>query len=75
MSNVHASPEDSVLIHRMVRSRKSVGMHYGTIRGGISGQYEPVDDPPRVWREACQSEGLWDSGECGLCDVGETVAV
>ena len=75
MSNVHASPEDSVDIHRLVRSRKSVGMHYGTIRGGISGQYEPVDDPPRVWREVCESEGLWDSGECGLCDVGETVAV
>ncbi|GAB7343728.1 hypothetical protein MBLNU457_1706t1 [Dothideomycetes sp. NU457] len=75
MSNVHASPEDSVEIHRMVKSKKSVGMHYGTIRGGISGQYEPVDDPPRVWREVCEKEGLWETGECGLCEVGETVAV
>lgn len=75
MSNVHASPEDSVQIHKMVRARKSVGMHYGVIRGGISAHYEPVDDPPRVWKEAAEAEGLWETGECGLCDVGETVCV
>lgn len=38
MSTVHASPEDSICIHKDVRSKKSIGMHYGTIRAGISGQ-------------------------------------
>jgi N-acyl-phosphatidylethanolamine-hydrolysing phospholipase D len=38
MSNVHASPEDSICIHKDIRSKKSIGMHYGTIRAGISGQ-------------------------------------
>lgn len=75
MSNVHASPEDSLEIHKEVKSKKSVGMHFGAIRGGISSQYEPVTEPPRRWREACEKEGKWASGECGLCDVGETVAV
>lgn len=38
MSTVHASPADSMCIHKDVRSKKSIGMHYGTIRAGISGQ-------------------------------------
>lgn len=75
MSNVHASPEDSLEIHKAVRSKKSIGMHYGVIRGGLSSQYEPVTEPPKRWRECCEKEGRWQSGECGLCDVGETVQV
>jgi N-acyl-phosphatidylethanolamine-hydrolysing phospholipase D len=38
MSTVHASPEDSICIHKDIRSKRSIGMHYGTIRAGISGQ-------------------------------------
>jgi N-acyl-phosphatidylethanolamine-hydrolysing phospholipase D len=37
MSTVHASPEDSIRIHKDVRSKRSIGMHYGTIQAGISG--------------------------------------
>ena len=40
MSSVHCCPEDSVLVAQDVRAKKSIGMHYGTVRGGISGQYE-----------------------------------
>lgn len=75
MSNLHASPEDSLRIHDEVRSRKSIGMHYGVIRGGLSSQYEDVREPPRLWREAAQRAGKWDSGECGLLEIGETVKV
>jgi N-acyl-phosphatidylethanolamine-hydrolysing phospholipase D len=45
MSTVHASPEDSMCIHKDVRSKKSIGMHYGTIRAGISGQVSHLTLP------------------------------
>ncbi|MCJ1391386.1 hypothetical protein MMC18_004250 [Xylographa bjoerkii] len=75
LSPVHCSPEDSLCIHRDVRSKRSIGMHWGTVRGGISAQFEDVREPPRRWREAAEREGLWASGECALCEVGETVVV
>ncbi|KAJ7085396.1 beta-lactamase superfamily domain-containing protein [Mycena belliarum] len=75
MSKVHCAPEDAVCIHRDIRSKRSIGMHYGTVRGGLSQQYEDVREPPRRWREACEREGLvWDQ-EAGLCDIGETVII
>ncbi len=89
MGSVHATPEQSLQIHKEIGSKLSIGMHYGTVRGGISGQYEPVTDPPRRWREAAEKESLWRGGGIegkgstvdtskdgvGLCDVGETVCI
>ena len=83
MSSVHCSPEDSACVHADIKAKRSIGMHYGTVRGGISGQYEDVRVPPRRWREVCeergwkwraegQNDGDW---EAGLCDVGETVVI
>ncbi|KAJ9628576.1 hypothetical protein H2203_002477 [Taxawa tesnikishii (nom. ined.)] len=74
MSSVHCCPEDSLEIHKAIRSRKTIGMHYGTVRGGLSAQYEDVREPPRRWQECCEKEGRWGT-ECGLCDIGETVIV
>ncbi|KAH0035520.1 Metallo-hydrolase/oxidoreductase, partial [Aureobasidium melanogenum] len=51
MSNVHCCPEDSLEIHKDIRSKKTIGMHYGTVRGGLSAQYEDVREPPRRWQE------------------------
>ncbi|KAK5112674.1 hypothetical protein LTR85_011185 [Meristemomyces frigidus] len=89
MGSVHATPEQSLEIHKEIRSKLSIGMHYGTVRGGISAHYEDVRDPPRRWRVAAEKEGLWCGGGVegdgkpvdtakegvGLCDIGETVAV
>jgi len=74
MGHVHVCPEDSLNIHKDVKSRKTVGMHYGTFRGGISQYYEDVREPPRRWRAAAEKDGLWGS-ECGLCNVGQTIIV
>lgn len=89
MGNVHATPEQSLCIHKDIKSKLSIGMHYGTVRGGLSGQYEDVRDPSRRWREAAEKEGLWCGGGIegdgtpvdvtkegvGICHIGETVAV
>ncbi|KAK3710556.1 hypothetical protein LTR37_010183 [Vermiconidia calcicola] len=89
MAAVHSGPEQSLNIHKEINSKLSIGMHYGTVRGGISAQYEDVLEPPRRWRDAAEKEGLWRGGGIEgrgqpiditkpgvcLCDIGETVAV
>lgn len=75
MSGDHCSPEDSIEIHIDIKSKKSLGMHYGTVRGGLSAQYEDVREPPKAWKEACEKRGLrWDE-EIFLCNIGETVII
>ncbi|KAK1820412.1 hypothetical protein LTR12_005138 [Friedmanniomyces endolithicus] len=89
MGGVHATPEQSIHIHKEIKSKLSIGMHYGTVQGGLSGQFEDVRDPPRRWKAAAEKEGMWCGGGVegdgkaintakkgvGLCDIGETVAV
>jgi N-acyl-phosphatidylethanolamine-hydrolysing phospholipase D len=89
LGKVHATPEQSLRIHEDIKSKLSIGMHYGTFRGGISGQYEDVREPPRKWREAAIKNDIWCGGGVegngdpadtsnegiGLCLIGETVVV
>ena len=82
MSPVHCNPEDSMCIHRDVKAKRSVGMHYGTVRGGLSQYYEDVRVPPREWRAVADELGLRfrsrDSGndwDVGLMAVGEALVV
>lgn len=62
MGSVHATPEQSLQIHKDIKSKLSIGMHWGTVRGGISAHYEDVRDPPRRWQAAAEKEGLWRGG-------------
>ncbi|TKA31119.1 hypothetical protein B0A50_02088 [Salinomyces thailandicus] len=87
MGSVHATPEQSLQIHKEVKSKLSIGIHWGTVRGGISAHYEDVRDPPRRWHAAAEKESLWRGGGpegtpldsagegVGLCEIGETVTV
>lgn len=81
MSGVHSSPEDSLSIHNDIKSKRSIGMHYGTFRGSISAHYEPVTEPPERWRAAAVKNGLKWRGddeqewEVGICGIGETIVV
>lgn len=75
MSTVHCAPEDSACIHIDLKARKSIGMHYGTVRGGLSQYYEDVLEPPKRWREVCEKKGLVWNTDVGLCDIGETILV
>ncbi|OJD28921.1 metallo-hydrolase oxidoreductase [Diplodia corticola] len=75
LSPVHAAPEDAVCMHRDLRSRRSVAMHYGTVRMPLSEQYEDVREPPRRWRECAERDGLRWGEEAVACKIGETVLV
>ena len=75
MSSVHCSPEDALCLHKDLRSKKSIGMHYGTVRGGISQYFEEVTEPPRRFKEACEKDGRDWGKELGLLNIGETIVV
>ncbi|KIW10522.1 hypothetical protein PV08_11486 [Exophiala spinifera] len=75
MSNVHANSWDSIRIHQDVRSKRSIGMHWGTVRGGLSMYYEDVRTPPKNWKIAAEEAGLKWGEEIGLMDIGETLVL
>lgn len=70
MSRIHASPEDAVDIHLDVRSKKSVGMHWGTWVLTT----EEMTEPPIRLRAACKVKNV-PAGQFDVCDIGETVRV
>ena len=67
-SPIHASPSDAVIIHKHVRSRKSIGMHWGC---WALGDEVFMQDPERL-KEACLQGGIVD-GSFGTVGIGETV--
>ena len=75
MSSVHCNPEDALCLHKDLKSKKSIGMHYGTVRGGISQYFEEVTEPPRRFKEACEKEGRRWGEELGLLNIGETLVI
>jgi len=44
MAPIHCSPEESVKIHREVKSKNSVATHFGTFPLADDGQAEPITD-------------------------------
>ncbi|POY73890.1 hypothetical protein BMF94_3060 [Rhodotorula taiwanensis] len=70
MSPVHCSPEDSVELHRHVRSKRSIGMHWATWRLTS----EEMTEPPKRLRAAGEKAGL-APGEFDVTDIGETVRI
>ncbi|EKG09808.1 hypothetical protein MPH_13108 [Macrophomina phaseolina MS6] len=75
MSHVHCAPDDAVCMHVDLRSKRSVAMHYGTVRGALSELYEDVREPPQLWRKEAERAGLRWGVDAGVCAIGETVLV
>ncbi|KIW22341.1 uncharacterized protein PV07_12238 [Cladophialophora immunda] len=75
---LHASPADAIAIHVDVRSRNSIGVHWGTFVGSASESYEAMIE----FAEACEnravesldSESEGDNGRAGLLDIGASLA-
>jgi L-ascorbate metabolism protein UlaG (beta-lactamase superfamily) len=44
MAPIHTSPADAVMIHKIVKSPVSIGMHFGTFPLADDGQEDPVID-------------------------------
>jgi len=54
MKNHHVNPDEAVQIHKDVRSRLSIAIHWGT----FILTDEPLDEPPRLLSEALAVSGL-----------------
>ncbi|ETS63092.1 hypothetical protein PaG_02869 [Moesziomyces aphidis] len=70
MSTVHLAPQDSVLVHRDVRSRRSYGIHWGSFRLTP----EDVNEPPKRLIEEAQRQGI-DLAEFATIEIGQSVAI
>jgi L-ascorbate metabolism protein UlaG (beta-lactamase superfamily) len=68
MAPHHISPEEAVQVHRDVKSKKSVGIHWGTFV--LSD--EPLDEPPQELEEAKKTKGV-ASDEFIVLQHGETL--
>ncbi|BGP16315.1 hypothetical protein JCM10213v2_004317 [Rhodosporidiobolus nylandii] len=78
-SALHGSPTDGVDIHLDVRSRNTIGIHFGTFIGSESEALEAIIE----LHEACEEAGVRnlddpqedELGRMGVTDIGETWCV
>lgn len=74
LDGLHASPDHALRLHKDVRARHSIGMHFATFSGSEAESMEPVAE----LYTAQQKEGVPDfeeEGGFGVMDVGATVVV
>lgn len=71
MRDHHVNPSEAVSIHRYVRSKFSIGMHWGT----FTLTDEPIDEPPKLLKDALQLAFLLDSSSFITVPQGRTTRV
>lgn len=54
MQNQHVDPQQAVMIHKDVRAKRSIGIHWGVFELAD----EPMDEPPKLLKEAVKEAGL-----------------
>lgn len=69
MSFVHADPEEAVMIHKDVNSKRSIAIHWGTFSLAADG----VNDPKKLLQAAVRNAGL-TSSDFDTMNIGETRA-
>ena len=75
----HASPADAIAIHLDVKSRNTVGVHFGTFVGSENESYEAMIE----LAQACESRSVAgldsqtedDEDRAGILDIGDSLAV
>jgi len=70
MSPIHCSPEDAVCVHQDVKSKHSVGIHWGTYPMTM----EPYYEPPERLKAALKAHSLPET-EFHIMHVGEWIEV
>jgi len=67
MKPQHINPEEAVLIHQDIRSKQSMGIHWGT----FVLTDEPEDEPPKKLKEELEKRNLSTDSFIAL-NIGET---
>lgn len=78
-SALHASPADAMDIHKVVNSRNTIGVHFGTFIGSENESYEATIE----FEEAREKKGVesiegslrCENGRAGVLDIGGSIAV
>lgn len=77
MSPLHLNPLDAVVVHKLVRARRSVASAWGTFRMGDEPVWEPVERLAREMRRArlpAHAFTPWRHGETRVIDAAEDEA-
>lgn len=69
MRNSHVDPAEAVAIHRDVRARRSLGVHWGTFKLSL----EHFLEPRAALKEALNMSGLDYGTAFAAVDIGQTV--
>ncbi|KAI0340000.1 Metallo-hydrolase/oxidoreductase [Trametopsis cervina] len=77
LDGLHASPEHALALHKDIRSRHSLGMHFATFAGSDAEALEPVAELiAEKEKLAGMAVGDWmEEGGFGVIDVGQTVVI
>ena len=68
MQPLHMNPEDAICVHRELRSKRSISMHWGTFALAD----DPLSEPPQLMRAARSAAGLTED-DFSVLRIGETV--
>ncbi len=68
MKDQHVNPAEAVQVHRDLRAKRSLGVHWGTF--GLTD--ESLDEPPRALAEARRQAGMSEN-EFGVLPIGGTL--
>mmetsp|Transcript_21263 Transcript_21263/g.27436 ORF Transcript_21263/g.27436 Transcript_21263/m.27436 type:complete len:650 (+) Transcript_21263:290-2239(+) len=71
MKESHCNPEDSIKMHKALRSRFSVGIHWGTWALAD----EPYFEPPLLMKKAAERDGLRMGRDVFVLRHGESVSI
>ncbi|KAK4937062.1 hypothetical protein LTR10_022185 [Elasticomyces elasticus] len=78
-SAFHGSPADAIAIHQDVKSRNTIGIHFGTFIGSVNESYEAVIEFGQTCDEHSvgdlQDEAEGENGRAGTLDIGASLAV
>jgi L-ascorbate metabolism protein UlaG (beta-lactamase superfamily) len=78
-SALHCSPNDAIEIHKDVKSRNTIGIHFGTFIGSENESHDAVVE----FQDACEESGVQDlvgtepleNGRAGALDIGGSLVV
>jgi len=73
-SGVHATPEQAVSIHRDIKSRHSLAMHFATFVGSDIEAFEPIVELTEARDKHCIGD-WYEEGGFGVIDIGETAVI
>jgi N-acyl-phosphatidylethanolamine-hydrolysing phospholipase D len=74
LDGLHASPAHAVRLHKDVRARHSLGMHFATFAGSDVEALEPLLELDEA--RTAQSIGDWtEEGGFGVVNIGETAVI